>query len=289
MAKKRITELTPEQQAKFPEYREKWLKIGFQTGPLDFVKAKLALADCYKMAGCDPPKQYYHAKSPFDGVKKNIELNPNVEKERVISSSFHQIYGSHDASWLSFYDFMLNEVGLTCCKKLIPLMNLAKNCGWVLPYKEYAILEDRPDTIKRKNKQLHCDGGAAVEYSDGFSVYCLHGVRVPKWLAVTVAEEIKPEKLLEISNMQVRAEFVRKVGIERILSKLSKGIVDEKDGYELHDLDLKDNTYRPHLKMQNPTVPELWHVEGVPSSCKTVSQALIWRNGGITEKPQILT
>lgn len=284
-----ITELTPEQRAKFPEYREKWLKIGLATGPLEFEKAKEALSRCYKVAGFDPPKKFYRAKSPLDAVKKNVELNPDTDEQEVTTASFRQIYGSHDASWLSFYDFMLNEVKLDCCEKLVPLMDLATCCGWVLPYREYAILQDRPVAIHREDEQLHCDGGAAIEYSDGFSIYCLHGVRVPEWLAVTPMEELDPARLPKIDNAQVRAEFVRKVGIDRVIHKLSKGVIDKEGNYELHDLDLGDEEYRPYLKMLNPSVPDIWHVEGVAPECRTVAEALKWRNSGIEETPEILT
>ena len=203
---------------------------------------------------------------------------------------YDQAYGNHDAYWLGFYEFFLKELKLDCVKPLIPLINLAKHCGWWAPYKDICLIQHRPKEIHlNEDNQLHKDGGPALSYRDGFSVWSLNGVTVPQWLAETREEDIDPRRLLEIDNVQVRAEFVRKVGIERVCYSLKAKCVDKRDGYELLMLDLGDGRRRPYLRMQNPSVPELWHVEGVHPDCDTVYEALVWRNGGETEAPIVLT
>ena len=76
----------------------------------------------------------------------------------------------------------------------------------------------------------------------------------------------------------MRREFVRKVGIDRICYKLQAKCLDKQGAYELLVLDLGEGLRRPYLKMVNPSLGT-WHVEGVHPSCKTVSDALTWRNG----------
>ena len=202
----------------------------------------------------------------------------------------NQVYGNHGAHWLGYYDFFLKELKLGCVKPMIPFINLAKYCGWWAPFKDICLIQHRPKEIHlNEDKLLHKDGGPAISYRDGFSLWRLNGVKVPQWLAETREEDIDPRKLLEIDNVQVRAEFVRKVGIERVCYSLGAKCVDKKDGYELLMLDLGDGRRRPYLRMQNPSVPELWHVEGVHPDCDTVSEALVWRNGGETEAPTVLT
>ena len=66
--------------------------------------------------------------------------------------------------------------------------------------------------------------------------------------------------------------------------------ITDKDGnYELVLLKVgKEQRKRPYLKMQNASVPELWHVEGVPPNITTVQEAHHWRNQ-TPQKPTILT
>ncbi len=204
----------------------------------------------------------------------------------------NQIYGSMDADWLSFYYFCHQELGIDACSKLKGLWDIAQHCGWWAPYKEAVIFQHRPEVISLVDGLLHKDGGGpAIHYRGGLIViWALHGVQVPQWLAETSAEDIDPRKLLKIDNAQVRAEFVRKVGIERICYSLKAKVLDSKvieiggqqHAYELLGLPIDGELYH-YLKMQNPSVPELWHVEGVPQECLTVYAALNFRNG-LTEE-----
>ncbi len=53
---KKITELTPEQEARFDYYIDKWTKIGLSTKPCDRPKTQKAITELYKMAGLDAPR-----------------------------------------------------------------------------------------------------------------------------------------------------------------------------------------------------------------------------------------
>ncbi|MGH9523995.1 MAG: hypothetical protein ACRD3E_15845, partial [Terriglobales bacterium] len=46
----RITKLTQEQEARFPEFIKKWVDIGLSTAPADREKAERAIAGLYKLA-----------------------------------------------------------------------------------------------------------------------------------------------------------------------------------------------------------------------------------------------
>jgi hypothetical protein len=52
-------------------------------------------------------------------------------------------------------------------------------------------------------------------------------------------------------------------------------------------LNLGDGRNRPYLKMINPSIGT-YHIEGVHPECKTVKEALIWRNQS-EETPAVLT
>lgn len=132
------------------------------------------------------------------------------------------------------------------------------------------------ETSTGSRRPLHNDHGPACA-NDVENLYFLHGVLVPEWLVETPAEKLDPRKLTEIENAEERREFVRKVGIDRCWHKLAK--VLHRDGdYELGTIDCGDGRQRPFLKMANPSVPEVWHVEGCHPDCKTVQEALNFRN-----------
>ena len=127
-----------------------------------------------------------------------------------------------------------------------------------------------------------------MAYGDGLSVWALNGVRVPKVLAETPAEKLNCAEWITNANAEVRREFVRKVGAERVLHKLGSTVLDKKGDYELHAIDLRGSTGKwPALKMLNPSIG-IWHVEWVDKACKTVAQALAWRNQSAA-KPLALT
>lgn len=153
--------------------------------------------------------------------------------------------------------------------------------GCVYPLGRYVVISRRPECIHRNAAgQLHRDGGPAIRYADGFSVFALNGVRVPEWLACTPEGEIDPVKFAEIENAEIRREFVRKVGVERIASSCGAEVKDKQGNYELVLVDLGGRTGKvPYLKMLNPSIG-VWHLEGVAPGITTVAEALKWRNGG---------
>jgi len=124
-------------------------------------------------------------------------------------------------------------------------------------------------------------------FRDGYCLWCLNGVNVPRWLVETNNSDLDIQKFFEIKNAEVRREFIRKFGVER-LRKFGK-LEDKKGDYELIDMSktMLSERYSPYLLMKNPTIGT-YHIEGVARECKTVEQAFNWRNQ-TDEIPEILT
>ena len=61
----KITELTPEQESRIPEWIEKWVKIGLSTEPADFDKAIAAAKKAYSLCGLDQPLIILKVGSPY--------------------------------------------------------------------------------------------------------------------------------------------------------------------------------------------------------------------------------
>lgn len=337
-----MEELTPEQKAKLPEFREKWIKIGMSTDTNREISER-AIDQVYRDADREPPTYKIWLDNPFHGIygayimavidghmstitesipksedtlpfgetlknnraavlqhvyericsqveldkdkRKSIEKLLEERDENKISRELKSMvykcgYGSHDASWLGFYDFF-GSIGADV-EKLKGLIELSQHCGWWWPFENCVILTPKPSAVHMENEELHCDGGPALDWNGTFKVWALNGVIVPEWLAETRDVMLDVTKLREIENAEVRREFVRKVGVERIAQKLGAETRDRLEVningkdivYELLAIDFRDGSgARPYLKMLNPSIG-VWHVEGVPPEVNTVMEAL---------------
>lgn len=281
-----IESLTQEQQDKLVVYRDRWIGIGLCTDPIDKDACKHWIAEAYKAAGLKPPNEYIFTSSPNEC--NNLLINEyGIKKEDINNTT---LYGFQDAPWLSFYNYFLEVCELDVCKKLHPLMELSKVCGWWVAYDTHAFIQDRPCEIHLNDaKQLHCEDGAAVLYRDGWGIYSLNGVRVDKEIILTPSDELDCNLIVTTKNAEIRRELVRKIGVERIYDQLGGKVIDSQGDYELVTLNLGDNNPRPYLKMVNPSIDTI-HIEGVPPGTQTVVDALAWRNGlDQWIEPQLLT
>ena len=152
-----------------------------------------------------------------------------VSKSAVLDKVSDQIYGCHEAAWLSFYDFFGDVCGLDYgdqADALKYLIEIAKSCGWWAPYKNMAILQDRPQAIKLDDQnRLHCEDGAAIEYRDGFSVFAWRGVVIPQdWVGKNSI--LTSEMALKVENLEQRRVACEILGWVRILDELHAVTID---------------------------------------------------------------
>ena len=183
-------------------------------------------------------------------------------------------------AWCGWYEFA-KKVGVSFSEDSYNLfVGFNSEVNFIIPYKGIAFISEKPVEINWQDKRLHKDGGMSVKYSDGWGIYSLNGVSVPKELAVTPAGQLKTDFFKKETNAEVRAQFVRKYGIERMRS-LGK-VVDKQDRHDYELIDMGDIfesvEYAPYLKMVNPSTGTV-HMEGVHPDCRTVEQALNWRAG----------
>lgn len=319
MSKEKIEELTDEQRARLAEFRDYGFRIGLSTERSDRKKAEAALSEAYKVGGLEPPKTFIWCQSPMAGnIISNLIENASVGDSvgasvwasvgdsvwasvrasvRASVKVFHDpwFYGSMDAHLIAFYAYFRDVLRIEGAHKLTPLTEHAENCGWTWAYQNLAIMSERPTEIHMAGTQLHNPNGPAVMYADGFSAYAINGVRFD-WsvahLIDTPAHEIDVKDVLAIKNVEQRAELIKKIGVEKALADLETTTLDTWEGYELLSVSIYPDMPRIYIKMQNPSIDEI-HLEAVHPDCKTVQQALKWRNDGETsgpyEIPKILT
>jgi len=231
--KKIITELTPEQEAQFEPTCKKWIDIGLATGPVNFEEAKKAVIKCYQAAGLAEPTQFYVAKSPVDAVRIIQGLAPELTAHEIYSS---MIYGYQDASWLSFYSFFQEVVGIDFEGKLDGLFELAKHSGWLNVYEDVVVFQDRPEFFKFDDQnRLHCPDGPAIKFSDGLSIYSWHGTTIPAdW--IEKPETLTAKAALAVQNTEQRRCACEILGWNKILHELNAVVIDEDEDPEIGTL-----------------------------------------------------
>jgi hypothetical protein len=306
-----IEKLTPENEAAIPAYVEKWLKIGTNTDRLDYEKT-VAIINPFLTEILErevvpvvifpnPLEAWVACHFAQDGVPVNelkgkVDQFFNKEIEMVLEDYVNPYQdGSFSAQIFAFYDYMLNELKVPLEEDILrkyKIWEATVELGLIFPLDNVCIVTEKPTTIKlNENRVLHCDGGPALQYEGrgDLTVYSLNGVKVDEYLAVTRSHELTLEYYNTLQNADVKTEFVRKYGVERMLDMGTKldtyeNYSDEwikKSEYELWDMKCLFETidYAPHLKMMNQTT-KVWHVEAVSPSCRTIKDALKERFGG---------
>jgi hypothetical protein len=326
-----ITKISKSVEDQFPAIRKKWVDIGLSTGKVDRSKVNEALDRMFAVIGKKRPKFTIILRSPIEvviaiamlrsgdaiaGKFKNQVSDQVLDqvRDQVFAQVFAQVlaqvsdqvsdqvseiinnrwwygFGQFEAYWLSFYD-VCSKAGADA-KNIIPQMEFCQEAGWAILFWDWAFVSEKIAEIHRNERgQLHCETGPALAYSDGFSVYALNGIRMKAEYVMTPSGNLAPDAILKEANADIRRELIRKVGIERMLSKLPHKVLDKKGDYEVLSVDFPDLVRDARfLKMRNPSM-DVWHMEGVERECATVEQAINWRAGVLKVgewTPEVLT
>ena len=282
-----IEKLTAEQEAAMPAYVKHWTQVGLDTNTLGLEETGAIIYPLYdKILKKPRPKEIILAASPLSAWREVCRV---TNGGRMMEFIWPEIEGQYGATWMSFYDFFITEVGITgLSKEIYDIYKNTCKLGLVYPLDEYCIVSGKPLEIHIVNGRLHNARGPALRYPD-IELYCLNGVSLPKDIVMTPAEQLDPKLVVTEKNAERRREIVRKIGVERVALKLGAKILDKSpDGvYELLDINIDSNRTRPYLRMLNPSIG-VWHLEGVPPGTTTIKAALAWRNN--TEvQPEKLT
>lgn len=216
-----ITSLSEEQVAKFDHYVKKWIEIGISTSPIDVEKSLAALRQAYENVGLTFPDKYEVYDSPIaiiDAMKEKYNIDVNIN---------NFLFGSHEATWLSFYNYFQEVCGIKECDKLNPFMELALHCGWVLAFDELVVLSKKPIHIKFDDEnRTHCEDDYAIKYADNTGVAMWHGTRIPaEW--VLDKSTITPEVCLQWEDVEQRRCACEIIGWANVLESLHAKTIDE--------------------------------------------------------------
>jgi len=268
-----IEELTPEQDAKLEGYYGKWLAIGLQTGPRDHSVIERALADVYKCGGLKPPKRFVWGGSP-------VEVARIVDKECGAGAGDpgHACYGTHDASWLGFYDFMRAEMGLAEETKELEGLTEAALAGisWFWPYEDVVYISELPTVVAQDQEgRLHAETGPAIGYSDGTAVWAWHGVQVPEDV-IMHPENITVERVRDEANAEVRRVMLERFGQDRYIQELGLRPVHEDETGQLFRTEFKNDPEVLTMVRVVDTSTGRPYFLRVPPDMQTAKEAVAW-------------
>lgn len=285
------------------EIMEEALKRINNTDPADHKRTEEIITQLYKDNKVDMPKDFYFkwVDSPEAAIKYLREI---TKPEKYNFDTF--MFGSLEGPWLEFYDHFRKKYDVTYGKEADDLLDkwleLSSICGWWFPYDKLCVCVEKPSLVKGTITTLndnvltitfHNENERSVKWKDNTGIACLSNIYLPpdkEMYALSKPEELNAQMVVKETNAELRRELVKRIGIERIAKELNAAVLDEADGYKLLNVKFNknDRTNRPYLLMINPSTGTE-HLEGVHPDCKTVAEAIKWRNGGNTEKPIQLT
>jgi hypothetical protein len=215
------------------------------------------------------------------------DVTTNVAKR--VPFVWPYVDGHWTAGYFAFYDFIREVLKVEGYPPEWDVYRKTLQLGLMYPLEGLCVVSGRPTEIYMREGRLHKDGGMALKYADGWGLYVLNGVSVSKEIVETPAEQLSTDLFIKERNAEVRREILRKIGVERMVTKLGAKVIDKEGDYELLEVDLGGETkVWPCLKMKNPSIG-VYHMEWVAQECRTVADALKWRNGDIEGRPEILT
>ena len=145
--------------------------------------------------------------------------------------------GQFWVSWQAYTSFF-KEV----CKLSLPgdlwerdaaYMEAQSSVNWWWPGHGFVVVSNRPQRITlNAGNRLHDYNRLAIEYRDGWGLASFNGVLVPPKYALTPADQINPDEVLQESNAEVRTAIIAKIGFARMLGKLPHKLISTAPGGE---------------------------------------------------------
>jgi hypothetical protein len=202
------------------------------------------------------------------------------------------VYGQHDAHWIGFYAYFREVLGITKqTDDLRGLRTVCEHAGWWLPHQNICWVSERHDVLHQDvQHRLHCEGGPALRYPDGWSIYRWHGVEIPAWI-VERPQDITPAKISAEKNAEVRRVMTLKYGLARYLQDSDAREIDR--DRDLHGervlYEVRDPLGMMRVILLENSTPE---VDGsrkpytfrVPPTTQSCAQAVAWIYSLPTEK-----
>lgn len=106
------------------------------------------------------------------------------------------------------------------------LQSWCRCCPFVIPFDELCVVAENPVEIHwDDSNNLHCETGPSVRYSDGWSMWTWHGVRVPQ-KAIEAPDTITVAEIKNEQNAEVQRILRERYGEGRYLLDTGAKVID---------------------------------------------------------------
>ncbi|MGW1174607.1 DUF6745 domain-containing protein [Kitasatospora sp. NPDC002543] len=188
------------------------------------------------------------------------------------------VRGQHDAPW-----FAALEAAGSVADAVAPIAELARQAGWWWPYREVALLSERPTALHRDEAgRLDRADGPALEYADGFALHAWRGMPVPPEFLAGLAEATV-ERIRTEENAELRRVLLEHYGYERYLADSGAEPVHRDETGVLWRIVLPDDEPVVMVEVVNSTPePDGTHRTywlRVPPSTRTARAGVAWTFG----------
>ncbi len=308
----KIEKLTAAQEALFPQYRDEGLKVGYDTTTeYDLTQVKELINEVRALSTNKLPsvKEWIQLDSPYAACKI-AGVTP-----------YNALYGQQDIHWLQFYKYFRDVCGLKAeTESTVALRELCNHIGWWWFCDDKVIITKKPMHIGTATRKVswgdapivHDTEGMAIKYLDGTGCYKLDDILIPKEYHWLFADKSKrtAENILKINNVDIRNAALKLLGPDGLISAVPHDILEEKSIEVAHtpkgELDirytsiaeltgLKFNKVKSHYRLIGLHLNGIYRIylngvcpskgekftEAVHPDCKTVDNALSWRETGI--------
>jgi hypothetical protein len=156
-------------------------------------------------------------------------------------------------------------------------------CGWWWPLGAVAVLTELPTSIHLDERgRLHNEKGPAIAYTDGWGVYAVHGVRVPKWV-IMEPDRLTAASVTAEANAEVRRVMIGLMGWQLYLTEAGAIEVSSDECGTLLSLPVPDDEPIVAVRVRNSTrEPDgSWkdYLLRVDPKCQTAREGVAWTFG----------
>lgn len=250
MAEK-ITELTEEQKAQIPVYRDMGMAAGLRTGPSNREVVMRAMVDVYSLIEKPFPSKVIFVKSPVEAQKvihvlMNQDEKPLLAKHtpesndqwvadlivgvkpKEFQTTHSYGYGSSEAYWIFFYRYFSEVLGIKYddkAAKYLSVFNDLTQSGWHYIFEECCVVCDLPNSIVMENNVISNESGPAIEFADGFKVWAIGGHLVNEQI-VMAPESLTTEQIKKEENAETKRIMIERYGVSKYLFECGGSIID---------------------------------------------------------------
>ncbi|HZL01303.1 MAG TPA: hypothetical protein VFC47_15560 [Caulobacteraceae bacterium] len=121
---------------------------------------------------------------------------------------FVALNGQHDVAIQAYCAHFRGHCDPSIAADLFGMDEIARSCGWWWPYENLAVLTERPVEIHLDDRgRLHNANGAALLYPDGWGVWAINGIRVPRRV-IERPETLTFEQVRDEPDAEVRRHML---------------------------------------------------------------------------------